>query len=255
MSNLYPEATVFNSEVRRLTSSATGQTYQISVWFPPSYADSDKSYPVLYLLDSNTLFGAAANLAMLLSWGGELPETIIVGIGYEIRSYDDWGTLRSHDMTPTTVEDIPGSGGAAQFLHFLHAELIPFIDSSYRTNPADRSITGHSFGGLFVLYALLHRPNLFQRYCAGSPIPDYDDRLLFEFEEEFALRNSALPVSLAVVVGTLEGPNAVSTQEFCANLSARDYEGLKLTFLLLEDETHFSVIAPLMVKGWKAIYA
>ena len=158
-------------------------------------------------------------------------------------------------MTPTPTEDIPGSGGAEQFLHFLQTELIPFIDSSYRTNPNDRAITGHSFGGLFVLYALLQRPDLFQRYCAGSPVPDYDDRVLFEFEEEFALINSDLPVNLAIVVGTLEGPTAVSTQEFCANLSSRDYEGLKLKFLLLEGETHFSVIAPLMVKGWKAIYA
>ncbi len=255
MTNSYPEATVFNSEARRLTSSATGKTYQISVGLPLSYMDSNRSYPVLYMLDSNTLFGAAANLAMLLGWGGELPEIIIVGIGYEIHSFDDWAILRSRDLTPSSVEDIPGSGGASQFLKFLDTELIPFIDSNYRTNPADRAITGHSFGGLFVLYTLLHRPDLFQRYCAGSPVPDYDDRLLFEFEQEFALTNSSLPVSLAVIAGELEGPNTISTGEFCANLSARNYEGLNLTCLLMEGETHLSAIAPLMVKGWKAIYA
>lgn len=255
MTTSYQEATVFHSEVRVLTSSYTKQDYQISVWLPPDYRSSSKSYPVLYLLDSNTLFGAAANLVLPLIWGNELPELIIVGIGYEINSYEDWGRLRSYDMTPTTVSDVPGSGRAEKFLNFIKVELIPYIDANYRTNVADRAITGHSYGGLFVLYTLLHEPDLFHRYCAGSPGLDYDDRVLFRDEEKLAETCPSLPAKVAVIVGALEKDIVGVTEEFCAILSNRNYEGFELTFLVLDGESHMSVIAPLMVKGWKAIFA
>lgn len=250
----YPEATVFHSEVRVLTSSYTEQDYQISVWLPPDYSSSSKSYPVLYLLDSNTLFGAAANLILPLIWGNELPELIVVGIGYEISSYEDWGRLRSYDMTPTAVSDVPGSGRAEKFLNFIKAELIPYIETNYRTNRGDRAIMGHSYGGLFVLYTLLHEPNLFHRYCAGSPAPDYDNRILFRYEEKLAETCSALPAKLVVVIGGLEKDMLRDTEEFCAILSNRNYEGLALSYLVLDGESHMSVIAPLIVKGLKAIF-
>jgi len=251
----YPEATVFHSEVRHLASSYTGQDYQISVWLPPDYPDSHKSYPVLYLLDSNTLFGAAANLMLPLIWGKELPKLIIVGIGYKIQSYEDWGRWRSHDMTPTVVIEVSGSGGAEKFLEFIKAELIPYIDANYKTNTADRTITGHSYGGLFVLYTLLHEPDLFHRYCAGSPVPDYDNRVLFKYEKDLAENRLSLPVKLVVIVGGLEKEMAGVTEKFCTILSSRNYEGLELTFLVLDGESHMSVIAPLMVTGWKLVFA
>ena len=65
---------------------------------------------------------------------------------------------------------VPGSGGGAPaFLDFLEHELIPFIDHTYRTNPSDRGLLGHSMGGEFALYALEQRPGLFQRIVAASP--------------------------------------------------------------------------------------
>lgn len=254
MNASYPEATVFHSEARILTSSYTERNYQISVWLPPDYSNSRKSFPVLYLLDGNFLFGVAANLILPLIWGNELPELIIVGIGYEIHSYDEWGKLRSHDMTPTTVSDVPGSGGSEDFLSFIKAELIPYIDTNYRTNTADRAIIGHSYGGLFVLYTLLHEPHLFHRYCAGSPVPDYDERVLFDYEQNFAEKYSALPVKVAVIVGELERDVVGATRDFCTVLSNRNYEGLELTFMVLDGESHISLLAPLIVKGLKAIF-
>ena len=255
MTTSYPEATVFHSEVRELTSSYTEQNYQISVWLPPDYRSSSKSYPVLYLLDSNTLFGAAANLILPLIWGNELPELIVVGIGYEISNYEDWGRLRSYDMTPTAVSDVPGSGRAEKFLNFIKAELIPYIETNYRTNRSDRAITGHSYGGLFVLYTLLHEPDLFHRYCAGSPAPGYDNRVLFRYEEKLAETYSALPAKLVVVIGGLEKDMLRDTEEFCATLSNRKYEGFELTYLEFDGESHMSIIASLLVKGLKAIFA
>jgi hypothetical protein len=50
---------------------------------------------------------------------------------------------RTHDLTPTHVTSGPyseNSGGAADFLRFMGDELIPEIETRYRTNRAGRSL-------------------------------------------------------------------------------------------------------------------
>jgi predicted alpha/beta superfamily hydrolase len=90
----------------------------------------------------------------------------------------DTTARRERDFTPTRVVTSPQSGGAAQFLAFLEQELMPLIDRTYRTNPADRALLGHSYGGLFAVYTLLHRPQLFQRIVAASPSLGWDKGVL-----------------------------------------------------------------------------
>jgi predicted alpha/beta superfamily hydrolase len=50
--------------------------------------------------------------------------------------------------------DAKGSGEGPKFLAFLKSELIPLIEANYRADPARRILGGHSFGGLFTLYAM-----------------------------------------------------------------------------------------------------
>ena len=42
-------------------------------------------------------------------------------------------------------------------------------EDGLRVDPSRRTLWGHSFGGLFTLYALLARPGSFARYAAISP--------------------------------------------------------------------------------------
>lgn len=243
MARPLPEATVFRSEVRQFTSTCTNQTYRLSIWLPPSYSDQVHSYPTLFLLDSDLLFGAAANLALPLMWGEELPEFIIVGVGYEnLRSYDEWAERRRHHFKQEP----------ALFLSFLASELIPFVDHHYRTDPSERAITGHSLGGYFVWYTLFHQPALFRRYCAGSP--GVDEQVL-AFEQQFAATVLALPVTVVVVVGGLETDQVSDLQQFCTNLQGTPQRDMDVRLLVLEGESHGTVIARLMTMGWKTMYA
>src|SRR5690606_34489872 len=61
------------------------------------------------------------------------------------------------------------SGGADIFLAFLETILMPAVDATVRLDPAQRTLYGHSYGGLFVLHALYQRRDLFKRYVAASP--------------------------------------------------------------------------------------
>jgi hypothetical protein len=64
------------------------------------------------------------------------------------------------------------------FLDFFEHEVIPYVDKTYRTIPTDRGLLGHSYGGLFAIYCLEERPDLFQRIVAASPAVGWDGQML-----------------------------------------------------------------------------
>lgn len=70
------------------------------------------------------------------------------------------------------------------------------IEAEYRADPTDRTLMGHSWGGLFALYALLAQPQLFQRCVAGSPDLQHDQGYLLRTEAAFAQQHHAFPVNL-----------------------------------------------------------
>jgi len=59
-------------------------------------------------------------------------------------------------------------GRADALLKFIEFELMPLIESKYSQSRFN-VIAGHSYGGMFSLYALLERPSLFTAYLAFSP--------------------------------------------------------------------------------------
>jgi predicted alpha/beta superfamily hydrolase len=249
----FPPAAIFHSEARALESAAIGQEFSIPVWLPASYGETDRTYPVLYVLDANICFGLAADVVTSLLFGEEIPDIIVVGIGYPIKSYAEWGKLRARDFTPTTMAEVAGSGGADAFLSFIRTQLIPFIESSYRADPANRAVSGYSYGGLFVLYALLTQPDLFQRYAASSPSVDWDGQLLSKLEAEYASRHRELPARFFMSTGSLED-EAAAIRSFDDVLRGRRYDGFHQEFQLFDGETHLSVVAPAFMRGVKSIF-
>lgn len=186
---------------------------------------------------------------------GFIPEVIVVGVGYP----EDFMAGRTRDYAPTSQPDWPGSGGADAFLSFFKTELIPFVEATYRTNSDEHTLWGYSLGGLFVLYALLREPELFERYIASSPYAGWDNSFIFNLEREFHKQRKSLPVRLVITVGTEENsfmPDYRSNVEaFWTVLRKRDYEGLVLSTHLLADETHFSGTARSYVTGIRAAFS
>jgi len=153
-----PNPAVSLGEARTIRSKVMDEDRQVMVALPESYARTAVGYPVLYLLDggSHVLHGIATT-RFLASARNRVPEMIVVAIP---------NTNRSRDLTP--------GPGAVRFQQFLAQELIPWVDSTYRTVP-ERILTGHSLSGSFVTHTLLNRPELFDVYVAVSaPLWRYD---------------------------------------------------------------------------------
>lgn len=236
-----PGVTLPHTEHRTIASAQIGQTYDLFVSLPEDYATSGKSYPVLFVLDG-WHFPFMASLQNNNIYSGRMPPVIIVNIGHG-RNVNPM-PLRARDFTPTRVAAEPTSGGGAVFLAFLEKEIIPLIDRTYRTMPADRGLLGHSHGGAFALYTLLARPGLFQRIVAASPALSLDLATFLDSARATLRTGLSSPVRLELSAGygeDLEIAFADSTKAFVKLLDELKPAGLDHRFTLYPAENHNSV--------------
>ncbi len=263
-------ATIPNTEVHLLPSTYVDQTYKILVAKPKNYPESTDAYPTLYVLDANWHFGLVTQLLRTMQIYGELPEILVVGIAYPTEIEGDLWALRARDYTPTEDKEWPASftetyglpltelpqasGGSSDFLSFIRHELVPLIDSKYRVDAQDRAIAGWSLGGLCALHALFDEPDLFSRYMILSPSIWWDDKIILTYEEEFAANSSRLPVKLFFSVGDQEGAMITNMALLLDIIEKRNYRALDLTKLLLENETHWTVVANSYSRGVRAVF-
>ncbi len=256
-----------------ITSTLSGRAYQITVALPRGYAESIESYPVLYMVDANGQFGTMVETARQLRFEETVPEMIIVGIGYPVGRMWDAQAPRNIDLTPTAdpnwvqqrAIDFPqypapaGSGGAPVFLDFIISELIPTVEQDYRVDSTNRAYYGHSFGGLFGVYALLHNQGIFQRFIIASPSLWWDDKVSFRLESDYSASRSDLPARVFFSMGALETHpmfDMVSNlEQFQSVLEARQYEDFEYTVRYFEEETHNTVISRSIVRGLSWIYS
>ncbi|NER12619.1 tetratricopeptide repeat protein [Leptobacterium flavescens] len=149
-----------------IKSEVLNSDREIRIYLPESYNYNNYTkYPVLYLLDGRKFFhpftGAVAQLSSDAS--PQIPEMIVVGITSQDRVRDSSPTNSLIGYTGKEERGLEVSGGADNFLRFIREELIPYIDSNYKTN-SYRMLAGYSFTGLPVLHSLFTHPENFNSY-------------------------------------------------------------------------------------------
>jgi hypothetical protein len=228
---------ISGTQTKQITSSiVAGQEYQLHIQLPGGYANSNKIYPVVYLMDSQWDFPLLAALYGEQYYDGFIPQMIIVGV--------TWGgtnpnpdSLRARDYTPTNVKGTPQSGGADKFLSFMKEELFPFIEKNYRADKNDRTLVGCSLGGLFTMYALFTHSEMFQRYVAASPAFMWDNNVLYQYEKKYAANKSNPAAKLFMCVGGVER-SVPAYQKLTKFLQDRHYNSLQIQSLVLENTGH-----------------
>ena len=144
----------YNAEKKILKSEVLNSDRILFIYLPNDYdKDTTKTYPVHYLTDAPTTSNIYFDLLRLHSLNNKVPQSIVVGLSSDNRNYN---------LFPEK--------GAKKYLEFINKEVIPFIESNYKTN-SFKALSGHSLGGNFVIYSMISRPNLFNAYIAGSPGP------------------------------------------------------------------------------------
>ncbi|HLT90327.1 MAG TPA: alpha/beta hydrolase-fold protein [Woeseiaceae bacterium] len=249
-----------------LAADTERPTYRLFVAVPPDYeAQQDRRYPVTYVLDGNVTFPFAVSMQRMFALFRETPEMIVVGVGYPVQFFPETIASRWRDLTPWSNRAVdaseaeklgPGlrSGGGPEFLRHLREEVIPFVDAHYRTTD-DRALYGHSFGGLFALYALFEAPDLFRRYAISSPSLNFTPDPVFALEAAYAEAHDALPARVFLSYGSEEHQIAMPVARLVDILEKREYQGLELQAHVFQDETHVSVFPAALSRAVRWLYA
>jgi predicted alpha/beta superfamily hydrolase len=237
---------------------------------PSGYNDQNgvfqkTNYPVLYLLDGDAHFNSVAGLVQIMGGGINgtrvIPDMIVVAIPNTDRTRDLTPSHVTKDNKGNELEFLKSSGGGSRFLEFLKKELIPHIDSNFRTMPY-RVLVGHSFGGITVINALYTIPETFNAYVAIDPSLWWDQQLLLKkgrtYFQHASLSTRVLYLSQAntLVSGdTSINEHFESIKEFATLLETRNHSGLRWKYEYFPDDDHGSVPFISEYDGLRFIFA
>lgn len=258
------------SFVLPLRSAANGVDYVLYVRPPAAHAAGQARYPVIVTLDADYAFPvAAAHLEHLAARGEQAPEAILVSVGVA-GVYPDmhrYRMERSRDYTPVFHPDggygaayQRASGGGPAFLRMLLEEALPLVASRWRCDPANQTLVGHSYGGLFTAWVLQNHPEAFNRYLMVSPSLWYADQMLLVRERQGGAARLARPTVAYLGVGSWEeqpgshGPMVSQMTEFAALLEARNDPNLTVKSRVFEDETHASIFPACFSTGIRHLF-
>jgi predicted alpha/beta superfamily hydrolase len=245
---------LLRTEQHAQVARSNGQRYDVQVALPRGYGEGTERYGVLLVLDADYAFPVAHGIVDHLADRDRIRPLIVVGVAYPGNTYPRTYRLnRTRDYTPVRsaegygdgVQDV--SGGAGAFLSYLADELLPWLDRTYRTAPGDRTLVGHSYGGLFGTWTLHTRPAVFARYLLVSPSLWYADRMLFR------LPPPAPGPEVVLAVGGDEAPRMpADLRELAGVLRAR---GVSVHDRVYEGENHDTVFPTALTWGLRTLFS
>jgi len=257
-------------KVEVLDSKILNESREIYIQLPSGYDPNGyQDYPVVYILDGEVMFPTLVNVHAFYS-GGFIPEMIMVGIANKENRTRDLTIpiINSKDRMPSNFEH----GGADLFLRFVAEELIPHIESKYPVTPF-RTLIGHSYGGQFVINALLNQPELFANYLAIDPSLDWDDQRMLDIGRDSLqsknYSNKSLFVSISgqlhmqdptVTIDNLMDDQSIFTLfprsiiSFINLVEENDGNGLNLEWKFYPNDLHGTVPFPSMMDGLISLF-
>jgi len=183
---ILPAQTSIIHESLPIESSVLNKNVNYNIYLPKGYEESNRSYPVLYLLHGYTdneigwtQFGEVQQIADEASESLSVTDMIIVmpdaGVSWYINNHD----------------------GSVNYEEFFTHELIPHVDETYRTRATKefRAIAGLSMGGygtlimatkhseLFTAAAPLSAAVFLDEEISGMPQENWDNALGTPFGE------------------------------------------------------------------------
>ncbi|MCH4293122.1 alpha/beta hydrolase-fold protein [Shewanella sp. 3B26] len=212
-----------------------GEGRRFMVALPERYQASERRYPVLYVIDGDFQFRHVSAAVNNLTRMGKIPPMIVVGVATQgqadyIKS-TTWASEREGDEF----------GGADTMMAYLKDELVPLIDSRFRTS-GKNAVAGYSLGGLFTLEALMADNTPFSAFLAMSPSAWYDDYGIKGRMAAYIKKHKSLP-PLFLSVANEEGMGV----QPLFKLIEKSVPNSGVVFKRYPDETHYSTAMPALL--------
>lgn len=232
-------------------SAVLGETRTLNVWLPPSYAEGERRYPVLYVLDGGEAqdFHHISGLAQLATISGTMQDVIVVGV----ESRDRRRELTARTEDPRHLEAWPTHGESARFRRHLAEEALPFVEARFRTN-GDTAVVGESLAALFIVETFLRQPDLFDHYVAVSPSLWWDYQKLAKEAPALLARHDARPRTLWLSMADEGGTMQQGMDRLRRALEAGAPAGLAWSYRDRPGENHATTYHPAALDALRALY-
>ncbi|MCF4100481.1 esterase [Gillisia sp. M10.2A] len=227
---------------KSFNSNKMGGERQLKIQLPRNYEQNkDKSYPVLIVLDGDYLFEPVAGNVDYYSYWEDIPEMVVVGINQD--------RTRNSDALYDKETFLPTESGAA-FFEFIGMELMPFLDTNYRTAPF-RVIIGHDYTSNFINYYLLKENPLFKGYINLSPdlAPEMANRIVT------SLSKAESPVWFYMATSSEDIPSLKERIiDFDIKLKQIDNKNIHYNFNNFDASTHYTLVGNAIPKAIENIF-
>ena len=161
------DSIVNNTIYDKIYSKKLGSEREIIIQLPRDYnVEEDQRYPLFIVFDGDYLFEIVSGNVDYMSFWGDIPNAIVVGINQIDSRYNDTSVVDNLNFTPIS--------STANFFEFVGQELIPYLNKKYRTTNF-RIAVGHERTANFINFFLLRKKPIMNGYIAVSP--KYTDKM------------------------------------------------------------------------------
>ena len=219
----------------------------IEIQLPRSYEiEVDKNYPLMIVLDGDYMFNIVSGSVDYLSYWGDIPENLVVGINQKDTRFQDSSVFDNITHTPIS--------STASFYDFIVNELIPYFSKNYRVSNF-KVIVGQERTANFANFFLLKNDPQIRGVISISPkISENMNRYL---NENLSKTNSKIVYTLSSSKRDFESIFK-NVSELTASLDSIENKNLRFESLIFDKENHYilpSVSVPKSIRSTYSMYS
>ena len=230
-----------------ILSKYLNEKRSFEIQLPRSYnIESEKNYPLMIVLDGDYMFNMVAGNVDYLSYWGEIPENIVVGINHRETRLKDSNIFDNVSHTPIS--------STSSFYDFIVDEIIPYFSNNYRVSNF-RVIVGQGSTANFSNFFLLKQNPVIRGVISISPTLSKNmNRYL---KEHLTKVNSKIVYTLSSSEKDFETiyNNVI---ELKGSLDSINNNNFKFKTYIFENENHYilpSVSIPNSIRSTYSMYS
>ena len=219
----------------------------IEIQLPRSYeTEVDKNYPLMIVLDGDYMFNIVSGSVDYLSYWGDIPENLVVGINQKDTRFQDSSVFDNITFTPIS--------STASFYDFIVNELIPYFSKNYRVSNF-KVIVGQERTANFANFFLLKNDPQIRGVISISP--KISENMNGYLNENLSKSNSKIVYTLSSSKRDFESIFK-DVSELTASLDSIENKNLRFESLIFDKENHYilpSVSVPKSIRSTYSMYS
>ncbi len=204
----------------------------IQVYTPEDYHTTEKSYPVLYVIDAHWYFFNGVSIQKTLRGDRKLPKMIVVGIDFQHRPYRD-------SLFNASWEEV---------VTFVGSELPDYINENYRVKSNESVVFGWEQASFMVSELLFRQDPPFDGYILSNG-GYVNEEMLSAFRTGNNQQRYAFIANSEKDIYTID-----HTKRMIETLEANALERLNWKYELMNSEVHETLAYHAMYYGLRHFY-